>query len=411
MISFSIVGLTRLMLCLMLIIAAGYLLGRISIKGISLETAGVFVAALLFGALFPAFLESQLSVGPEGARVSYLCQALDLVKNLGLILFVSAVGFIAGPKFFANFKRNFKSYVLLGAVIILAGGLTAVGCLYLGRLLEGGSADFDPDKLSAMIAGLLSGALTSTPAFSTALDTVRKVSPEFESVVSVGYAIAYLFGVIGVVLFVQLMPKISRADMAEERKKLAEISSSEGKKAPENPFLLDDFGIAPFALASAIGLLLGKIEFCGFFSLGSTGGCLLASLVMGHFGRIGKISLMPKNSTLKVFRELGLVLFLIGAGISGGMDFVEHFKLIYFVYGAIMTVVPLVLGYLFAKYVLKLPLLNKLGSITGGMTSTPALGTLIHVAGTEDVAAAYAATYPVALIAVVFVSQLLILCF
>ena len=154
-----------------------------------------------------------------------------------------------------------------------------------------------------------------------------------------------------------------------------------------------------------------KIEFCGFFSLGSTGGCLLASLVMGHFGRIGKISLMPKNSTLKVFRELGLVLFLIGAGISGGMDFVEHFKLIYFVYGAIMTVVPLVLGYLFAKYVLKLPLLNKLGSITGGMTSTPALGTLIHVAGTEDVAAAYAATYPVALIAVVFVSQLLILCF
>ena len=66
---------------------------------------------------------------------------------------------------------------------------------------------------------------------------------------------------------------------------------------------------------------------------------------------------------------------------------------------------------MFAKYVLKLSLLNNLGSITGGMTSTPALGTLIGVAKTEDVAAAYAATYPIALIAVVLVSQFLVILF
>ena len=54
-------------------------------------------------------------------------------------------------------------------------------------------------------------------------------------------------------------------------------------------------------------------------------------------------------------------------------------------------------------------LLNNLGSITGGMTSTPALGTLISVAGTEDVASAYAATYPVALISVVVASKLIIM--
>lgn len=76
-----------------------------------------------------------------------------------------------------------------------------------------------------------------------------------------------------------------------------------------------------------------------------------------------------------------------------------------------MTLVPMVIGYFFAKYVLKLSLLNNLGSITGGMTSTPALGTLISVAGTENVAAAYAATYPVALISVVLLSQFLILLF
>ena len=79
--------------------------------------------------------------------------------------------------------------------------------------------------------------------------------------------------------------------------------------------------------------------------------------------------------------------------------------------GVVMTLIPMVVGFLFAKYVLKLSLLNSLGSITGGMTSTPALGTLINVSGTEDVASAYAATYPIALISVVLVSQFLIILF
>jgi putative transport protein len=137
----------------------------------------------------------------------------------------------------------------------------------------------------------------------------------------------------------------------------------------------------------------------------------LAALVFGHFGKIGRVNLMPSTTTLKVFRELGLVLFLAGAGIAGGARFVAEFKIDYFVYGIFMTIVPMIIGFIFAKYVLKISVLNTLGSITGGMTSTPALGTLIHVAGTEDVAAAYAATYPIALIAVVLVSQFLIILF
>ena len=184
-------------------------------------------------------------------------------------------------------------------------------------------------------------------------------------------------------------------------------------------FTLDHMGICVFALAAILGTIVGKIKIpmsgAGLdgtcFSLTTTGGCLLVSLVLGHFGRIGKISLMPAESTLKLFRELGLVLFLVGAGIPGGADFVANFNPMYFVYGIIMTIVPLILGFIFAKYVLKLPLLNNLGSITGGMTSTPALGTLINVAKTEDVAAAYAATYPIALIVVVLVSQFIIIMF
>ena len=123
------------------------------------------------------------------------------------------------------------------------------------------------------------------------------------------------------------------------------------------------------------------------------------------------MSVTPKESTLKVFREFGLLLFLIGAGISGGANFIQHFKAVYFLYGIIMTIVPMVIGFIFAKYVLKLSLLNNLGAITGGMTSTPALGTLINTAGTENIAAAYASTYPIALIAVVIVSQVLLIMF
>ena len=311
-------------------------------------------------------------------------------------------------------KKNFTSYVLLGLVIIVTGAIAAVGCVYIGKLM----GETDMEKLSALVAGLFAGALTSTPAFSAAKASVA--SEEMEQLVSVGYGIAYIFGVIGVVLFVQLVPKLLRVNMEEERKNLvAAGAATASKKADVKLINLDDFGIAAFAIAAVVGIFIGMVKIplssSGLngttFSLTTTGGCLMASLVFGHFGRIGRINIMPPVTTLKVFRELGLVLFLAGAGISGGARFVQEFKIDYFIYGAIMTVFPMIIGFIFAKFILKLNILNILGSITGGMTSTPALGTLISVAGTEDVAAAYAATYPIALVAVVFVSQFIIILF
>lgn len=411
----SITGITFLMFCLFAIAAVGYMLGRVTIKGVNLGTAGVFIVALLFGCFFFEPLAEQLTVtsADKTVTIDYAEKALKIVENLGLILFVTSVGFIAGPKFFSNMKKNFKSYVLLGVIIVLAGGLSAVACIYMGRAL----GETDHEGFTAMVVGLLSGSLTSTPAFSAAKDTVL---PEYQSLVSVGHGIAYIFGVVGVVLFVQLIPKLTKANMEKERAKLIQVSDGEGKKAYDGKLIdLDSFGFGPFALAAILGTFVGmiRIPLSGeglsgtVFSLTTTGGCLLISLIFGHFGRIGKINIMPKESTLKVFRELGLMLFLIGAGIPGGAHFVEYFDVMYFVYGMIMTIAPMFIGYFFAKRVLKLSLLNSLGSITGGMTSTPALGTLINTAGTEDVASAYAATYPIALIAVVLVSQFLIILF
>ena len=403
-----ITGITFFMFALFAIILVGFAIGRITIKGISLGDAGVFIVALLFGCLFWGALDAQLP--------GYAEKALKVVESLGLILFVTSVGFIAGPKFFGNFKRNFKSYVVLALVVILAGGLAAVGCIYFGRGVMG---ETNHEEFTAMIVGLLSGSLTSTPAFSAAKATVDAA---YEGAVSVGHGIAYIFGVIGVVLFVQIIPKLSHANMDEERAKLVvsqEAGETKEKKGLKKLLDLDGHGFAAFALAAVVGVFVGMIKIplsadglsgtC--FSLTTTGGCLLTSLVFGHFAHIGPVNVTPKGSTLKIFKELGLILFLVGAGIAGGAEFVELFKFSYFVYGMVMTVVPMIVGFIFAKYVLKLSLLNNLGSLTGAMTSTPALGTLIGVSGTDDVASAYAATYPIALIAVVLVSQFLVILF
>ena len=416
----AIKDLYTLLLVVFGVLLGGYALGRITVKGISLGDAGVFIIALLVGALCFG------STGDSLFVLDNFEAGLSVIEALGLVLFVTSVGYIAGPKFFGNFKKNFKSYVLLGLVIILAGGLAAAACIYAGDIFGfGGSIGDDKDGFVAMIVGLLSGSLTSTPAFSAAKATVAaeaatpELAAKYEGLVSVGHGISYIFGVIGVVLFVQLIPKLTKANMDEERAKLVIKSDKEEKKGLKKLFEIDHMGIAGFALAAILGVLIGniKIPLSGdglsgtCFSLTATGGCLLMSLILGHFGKIGPVSIMPNTNTLKLFRELGLVLFLVGAGIPGGAEFVHAFDPMYFVYGMVMTIVPMILGFLFAKYVLKLSLLNNLGSLTGGMTSTPALGTLIGVAGTEDVAAAYAATYPIALIAVVLVSQFLVILF
>ena len=411
----SIGNVVTLLLVVFSVLFLGYALGRIKIKGISLGDAGVFLVALLVGALF-------FGTGADGALLFDFSKSFDfsgglaLIESFGLVLFVTSVGYMAGPRFVQNLKQNLGCYAPLGVLIPVLGGILAVGCILLGEVVGYGSTIKSRDGFVAMIVGILSGALTSTPAFSAAKATV---SPEYMGLVSVGHGIAYIFGVVGKVLFIQLIPRIEKADMEKERALLLPVATAEEKRDSKKLFALDGAGLAPFALAAMLGVVIGQIRiplsadgFSGTcFSLTTTGGCLLVSLIFGHFGRIGKLSILPSAQALKLLREVGLVLFLAGAGIPGGAEFIACFDPIYFLYGAVMTVVPMVLAYLFAKYILKMGLLNNLGAITGAMTSTPALGTLISAAGTEDVATAYAATYPIALLTVVLVSQLLIILF
>ena len=393
----------------------GYCLGRISIKGVSLGTAGVFLTALLFGYLFTLPGLQEIPVLSKFFIADASASAMDsygFIGDVGLVLFVTAVGSIAGPNFFRDLKKNAKTYLPMGAIIIIIGAGVATAFALI------------PGIGSAFASGVLSGALTSTPAFSAA----KEIAGDEAAMVSLGQAISYPFGVVGVVLFVQIMPKILKADMAKERALIAApVEKKEVKteaKVEKKRFDIDGFGFAAFGLAIVFGLLLGSIKIpltsAGYdgscFSLGMTGGPLIMALILAHFGHIGPLNMRVNVQVLKIFREFGLVLFLLGAGVEGGVQLVQQIQnseyglmivLYGFIAGMLITLIPMIVGYIFARKICKLHLLNTLGSITGGMTSTPALGTLIAVAETDDVAGAYASTYPIALVLIVFACQII----
>jgi putative transport protein len=294
----------------------------------------------------------------------------------------------------------------MGVSIILIGTAVTVGFILIS-----------PERFGADFwAGVLSGSLTTTPGYSAAQEAMY---PASDTMVTLGHAIAYPFGVIGVVLFVQLLPKFVKADMAYERSLLKpEVLESREVKVEKKLFKCDDLGFTPLAIAIVSGLILGGIKIPLFngikFSLGTTGGVLIMCLVFGHFGRIGSLSMQIPESTIKTLKELGLMLFLIGAGVDGGVSLVSAIGgdagiVVWgFLGGAVITIIPMFVGFFVGKHLLKLPLLSNLGSITGGMTSTPALGTLISTAETDDVAGAYASTYPIALVLIVISCNLLI---
>ena len=378
-----------------LIAAVGYLLGAINIKGISLGTAGVLLAALLFGILasfVPSFTvgEKTIALFDEGLNTKF-----NLVCNIGTVLFVSAVGMIAGPKFFRSMNKSYMAYIVLGVATI------AVGAIITGFLII-----LDKGTSPAMEVGLMSGALTSTPAFSAAKEALGGDA----HVVTAGYGIAYLFGVLGVVLFVQIVPRMLKINMAQERERFVAAGTVKPVEIKKELKKVEPFEFFPLFFSATVGCIIGAIKIPGIdFSLGNSGGCLLSGLLIGHFGHLGKLDMRVDKRTLAFFRELGLVMFLIGSGVPGGVNFVSNVKVAYFLYGVLMTAVPMVCCFLLAKYIFKLDILNSLGAVCGCMTCTSALGALIASSGTDEVTAAYATTYPVALVSVVIAAKVILL--
>ncbi|MDO6759218.1 TrkA C-terminal domain-containing protein [Tamlana sp. 2_MG-2023] len=165
-------------LALFLIICIGFIIGNIKIKGISLDVSAIIFVALLFG--------------------HFGVELPDILQKIGLILFIYTIGLQAGPGFFDSFKENGKNLVTIAALVVVSAAvITFLAIQFMGI-----------DKSIAI--GLMAGALTSTPGLATAIDVTQ--SP----LASIGYGIAYPFGVIGVILFVKLYPKIFRINLVKE---------------------------------------------------------------------------------------------------------------------------------------------------------------------------------------------------
>jgi putative transport protein len=166
-------------------------------------------------------------------------------------------------------------------------------------------------------------------------------------------------------------------------------------------------------VALGIGVGLWSIPLPGGsgFALGLAGGPLLVALLLGHFGRVGGIIGHIPRPTRILLQEMGLVFFLADAGVKGGATIVEAVEtqgVRIFLVGALITLVPMVVGYLTARRIFGMPIGQTLGGICGGMTSTPALGAIVAKTSRQAPIVSYATVYPVAVILMALLAKMLV---
>jgi putative transport protein len=183
------------MVVLFLILAVGSWVGTLSVRRISLGAAGVLFVALVFG--------------------HYGMSVPKVVMDLGLLLFVYAVGLQAGMRFFRTFRSQGMRFIAIGFLTVFAGALVTILVAWIWRL------PFD------LATGLYAGALTCTPALAAAIDSVNRLGLGQSASVSVGYGIAYPFSMVGVVLLIQFLPRLLKRDLKAEEARWREEQAKE----------------------------------------------------------------------------------------------------------------------------------------------------------------------------------------
>lgn len=174
------------LLLLFAVIGLGYLIGKIRVFGTAVDpTIGVLLTALVFG-------HFELSVSGE-------------VGKFGFALFIFSIGIQAGPSFFSAFREDGPKYIALATVVSITGFVSAWSLARLFHFEKG----FD--------AGLLAGALTSTPTLAGAQDAIHSglahipkgidADKLYENI-GVGYALTYLIGTILIIVIVRYAPRL-----------------------------------------------------------------------------------------------------------------------------------------------------------------------------------------------------------
>jgi len=177
---------------------------------------------------------------------------------------------------------------------------------------------------------------------------------------------------------------------------------------------LREFDVLPIAITILIGVVIGRLSLpLGSMnvSLGLTGGVLVASLFLSNVGKTGPIVWNISGTVNQFLRNLGLMFFLAAVGTKAGSTFVDTFNnhgVLLILIGAAGTFLPMVLCVVIARYVMKMNFLTVMGGLTGSMTSTPALSAIESMSKTDAAQSAYATVYPVALVIMIVLSQLIV---
>jgi putative transport protein len=181
---------------------------------------------------------------------------------------------------------------------------------------------------------------------------------------------------------------------------------------------LDETHFIAFFIGILAGLVVGTapIALPGLAQpvrLGLAGGPLLVALVLGRFGRIGRLVChMPVNANL-AFREFGIALFFAAVGLRAGPTFFASVfsasGLSWLGAGLCVTVVPLLTAAVFARVVLKMNFSVLSGLLAGSMTDPPALSFATNLSGSDAPTIAYATVYPLTTLLRVLTAQVLAL--
>ena len=437
---------------MMITVFLGMFFGKIKFDKFTFGVSGCLFVGLVIG-WWVYRLASTFPKTESGYK-----EALQLIKSgvidkgfftLFLILFIAAVGLLAAKDIGVIIKKYGSKFIILGFLITFVGAMATYG---MALILPGIN--------SYEVTGVYTGALTSSPGLAAALESAREHSSQLvenydslserkkqellktidsfekgktegsdsiteeqknqfiknaEAGIGIGHSIGYPFGVLIVILAVNFLPIIFKIDVKKERgifsREINETRISNPLNRKQDTVRFD---LTAFIAACFLGYTFGRLKFnlgpLGYVGFGSTGGVLMASLILGHIGKIGFLNFRMDNKILGVIREISLAFFLAIIGLRYG--FYAFAALsgtgIYLVITSLVVgLITIIIGYLVGRYIFKLNWVMLAGALCGGMTSTPGLGAAIEAVGSDEPAAGYGAIYPFALLGMVIFSIIL----
>ena len=192
-------GIAHTVLVLAIVIAAGIVLGKIKIRGVSLGVTWILFVGI--------------AVSHFGMTIDH--NTLHFIKEFGLILFVFSIGLQVGPSFFSSFKDGGMRLVGCAVAVVVLGAATTFAI----HLLTG-------TPLPTMI-GVMSGAVTNTPGLGAAQQAYADATGINDPNIALGYAVAYPLGVVGIIFSMIAIRLITRVNFADENKALEAISQEQ----------------------------------------------------------------------------------------------------------------------------------------------------------------------------------------